>query len=145
MPEPWFLTLQRWGVGGGEEQTWPVVSVDTVIEAVRALADEQNAMLTLSHDPEAYEYWLGVNASDGQFYVSVQLDENTALDLVGNPQATGMVPYVRGGQLVSHPRKYLVTLDQAVAAATEFYHTGTINPTKAAWERQGPGSAWDEV
>jgi len=131
--------LERWGgPNGDEEQSLAINDEEQLISAIKALTDEHSAILTIEKEDD----WLAINASKGIFSVSVQFGES-AYDLVGDAAATGMIPYVRGGQLVTHPRRYLVSLEQALVAALQFFRTGVVD-TSSGWDRYGPNSAWAE-
>jgi hypothetical protein len=114
------------------------VGEEELIEAIQALPAEQSAILFIEEGSNL----LGVNASEGMFSVGLMFDEEAAFDLVGDATATGHIPFVLGGQLVPHPRRYLVGLEQAQAAALEFFRTGTVDVARGGWDRQGPDSPW---
>ncbi len=142
----WVVTLERWGSGYGQEREVSPSS-QALVETVRAVAGERSAILAIGVGGEAVEetdWWLGVNASDGLFSVSAQLGEGVALDFVGDPSATGTVPFVLGGQTTPYPRRYLVSLQEALDAALEFFHTGTVDVESRRWDRQGHGDACEQ-
>jgi hypothetical protein len=135
-----ILQSERWGAPYGyKERTWSTAHEAEVIEAIQDLANEQSGTLAI----EAGDDWLAVYTNEGQFSVGVQFGEE-AFDLVGDATATGSAPFVLGGQLVPHPRRYLVSHEQAQAAALEFFRTGTVDVAGGAWDRQGPNSPWEE-
>jgi hypothetical protein len=129
--------LQRWGTHE-QEREWLPTSDEDLIQAVGTLASEFSAILVIEW---AYDHWLAINASDELFSVSVQLNEG-AFHLIGNPAGTGKIPFILGGQEIPHPRRYLVSLEQARAASLEFFWTGTVDVANGTWERQGPQDAW---
>lgn len=131
------VRLESWGGPHGDvEQVLAIETKEELIDAIQALTNEHSAILTI----EAGDDWLAIDSSNGLLAASVQLAEH-AFDLVGDAAATGTIPYVRGGQLVTNPRRYLVNLEQTLAAALQFFCTGAVAVT-SGWDEQGPDSAW---
>jgi hypothetical protein len=95
-------------------------------------------------DPEKVGYpvipWLAVSTSRGMVAVSTEPTRDHFYDLVGDPSASGKVPIVIGGQEGDYPRKLLVSVEQAEAAAMEFFRTAAADVEGGSWEPQS--SAW---
>lgn len=138
-----IVHVARWGAPYGyEESSFIPQTADDLVAAIQALTHEPGAELIIREHEEENWPLLTISASDGRFSVGYQASETVAFDLIGDPKATGAVPFVLGGQLVSHPRRSIVTLDPTVATALEFLRTGTVDVTQPVWERYGPTSAW---
>ena len=142
------LTLQRWGPDRAEEQRLPATEA-TLAGALRAMADDRSAMLEV----RVGRWLLLVSASTGRFSVCAVLGEGcyeedsypvalASFDLVGDPHATGVVPLVLGGQEMDYPRRYVVSAEQALAAASAFLREGAVQPSAGRWEQHDARSAW---
>jgi hypothetical protein len=97
--------------------------------------------INIGSDPEEVGYpvipWLAVSASRGQLVVETQLGWDDFYDLVGGGSATGKVPFSHGGDVeVPIPRRLLVSVEQAEAAALEFFRTATVDVEGRSWQPQ---------
>ncbi len=133
------LRLERWQ-GQREERELSPATAEVLRVTISDMADEKSATLSM----EAGGRTLLVNASRGAFAVTALLGEDDFYDLVGDTSATGTLPILVGGQSTEYPRKYLVSVEQALVAALEFMHTGTVTVDGGRWDRQGSGSAWEQ-
>jgi hypothetical protein len=68
-----------------------------------------------------------------------------ALELVGDRQARGEVPYVIGGQEAPLPARYIVGVEQALRAAEGFFETGAVDAAGGDWDRDRVNDAWTEA
>ncbi len=115
-------------------------------EAIRAMHEgnlDASLWIYIGGDPEKVGYpvipWLALSTSRGMISVNTQLGRDDIYDLVGDPSASDTVPLVIGGQEAPFPRRLLVSIEQAEAAALEFFRTGTVDVEDGSWERQSSG------
>jgi hypothetical protein len=118
-------------------------SPQALSEAIRAMHEgklDASLFINIGGDPEKVGYpvipWLAVSTSRGMISVSTQLGWDDFYDLVGDASATETVPFVIGGQDAPFPRRLLVSVEQAEAAALEFFRTATVDVEGGGWERQ---------
>ncbi|HEX2911408.1 MAG TPA: hypothetical protein VH186_11400 [Chloroflexia bacterium] len=84
-----------------------------------------------------------VSASQGNFAVSLLLDEANFYDLAGNPMATGVISFKIGGQETPFPRKYLVDLEQVLEVSRDYLRIGEAILLKYSWDnQQDHDNAW---
>ena len=78
--------------------------------------------------------WLSVTASDGRFALTVQISEDEWAHLVGDASAEGEAEFAHGGQPAEWPRRFLVGIDDAIAAARHYVvQADLLNPSR--WSR----------
>ena len=123
------------------------MSHQALSEAIRAMHEgnlDASLWIYIGGDPEKVGYpvipWLAVSTSRGMVAVSAEPTRDHFYDLVGDPSASGKVPIVIGGQEGDYPRRLLVSVEQAEAAAMEFFRTATVDVEGGSWEPQS--SAW---
>jgi immunity protein Imm1 of predicted polymorphic toxin system len=122
-------------------------SPQALSEAIRAMHEgnlDASLWIYIGGDPEKVGYpvipWLAVSTSRGMVAVSAEPTRDHFYDLVGDPSASGKVPIVIGGQEGDYPRRLFVSVEQAEAAAMEFFRTATVDVEGGSWEPQS--SAW---
>lgn len=138
MAANWALRLERWQ-GLHEERELSPATAEVLRVTISNMADEKSVTLSVEAEGRA----LLVNASRGAFAITALLGQNDFYDRVGDTSASGTLPLLIGGQSTEYPRKYLVSVEQALVAALEFMHTGTVTVDSGKWDRQGSGSAWE--
>lgn len=142
MNTPYRLQLERWsGPNGDEQRSFSPRDEDELVAIVRMLHHETTATLFIEHGDD----WLVIDTSDSRFSVAVQLDSR-AYTMIGDATAIGSVPFVSGGQLVTHPRRYLVAFAQAQHAALIFFRTGMLDSAVAwdIWDPLNPDPIWND-
>jgi hypothetical protein len=121
-------------------------------ETIQAMATERDAILSISDaDKETDEGLeegppaLLIGASGGSYTATALLGEDDFFDLIGNPAAIGMVTLMLGGQERPYPKKYLVTMEQALKIALGYFERGAISLDLNEWDsQQSPSNAWDQ-
>ena len=116
------------------EQTLRAMATDEGAELVIYLAERVTSDGYVEDGPPTFF----IGAYDGQYIVSYWKDAGTKYTLIGDLIAQGEVDLPIGGQGGMWPRKHIVGVEQAVAAALEYYGTGTIDSASGKWEI----SAW---
>jgi hypothetical protein len=142
MTQQRWVDLQRW-VEGGRVRPLPP-GPEAIADALHQVAGDWSVELIVEvGDPRLRDRSPGnpkliVSACEGRF-AAAALDvgaEGALYHLVGDQDGVGEVPFTFGGQRGgSWPRRYLVTLDRAVAVAQEFLVTGTVEGSTGAWDR----------
>jgi hypothetical protein len=104
-------------------------------EAIQSMGDQESTMLTIEAERLVGRgRALIVGASKGAFTATALLSRDDFYDLVGDPAATGTVPLKLGGQEAPFPRRLLVRVEQAEAAALEFFRSATVDVEGRSWE-----------
>ncbi|WP_329520861.1 hypothetical protein [Spirillospora sp. NBC_01491] len=85
---------------------------------------------------EILEAGLIIGASRGH-HTAVAMNGDDWMVLVGDPGATGEVELNLGGQPAGHPRRRIVSEEDATAVALEFAVTGGLDFSRGAWESPG--------
>jgi hypothetical protein len=116
-------------------------------EAIRAMHEgnlDASLFIYIGGDPDKVGYpvtrWLAASTSRGMIAVSTQLGWDDYWDLVGDASAMDKVSLAIGGQDAPFPRRLLVSVERAQAAALEFFRTATVDVEGGSWER--PSSGW---
>ena len=74
-----------------------------------------------------------VGGGAGRYVVTAWMADGQPCDLVGDPQATGEIPMVVGGQLSSQPGRYIVAGDLVLKVTRYFSRTGHMDDEET-WE-----------
>lgn len=118
-------------------------SSEELSKALQAMHEgnlDASLWIYIGGDPEKVGYpvipWLAVSTSRGMILVNAEPTLDDFYDLVGDASATGKVPLVIGGQEAPYPRRLLVSVEQAKAAALKFFQTPTVDVERGGWERQ---------
>ncbi|WP_327129987.1 Imm1 family immunity protein [Streptomyces sp. NBC_01727] len=115
------------------------ISVREVMSAFDAVRRTESATLTFwrHHEDEMPNYEQGldliIGVSRGCYMATAADGDGDWLELIGDPCATGEVELVVGGQSAGHPRRQLVTEEDAMAVAVEFTTTGELNFASRQW------------
>jgi hypothetical protein len=126
------ITVERWVLPYSyEERSLFLASSNELLAAIRNLETEERASVHLEID----DRYLIIDISAARFAVWLQLAEGEYFNKVGDADATDTIPFVRGGQLIDWPSRYLVSLNEALDAAQEFFNTHTIRIADKGWEK----------
>jgi hypothetical protein len=127
------VTLDDWELG---ERDKPVSADPGSVEAViREIEPRWSADLFLLADADDVgnaSRWLGVTASSGRYTVLAQLGEGGPwMHLVGDAAADGEMEFAHGGQPAPWPRRFCVTVEDAVAVARHYaVTTELLDPSR---------------
>jgi hypothetical protein len=142
MSEQRVVVLENWEPSY-ERRELSLTDPETLSEAIRSMGDQESTTLTIEAERGSLEGGgraLIVGASKGAFTATALLGRDDFYDLVGDPAATGKVLIKLGGQEAPFPRRLLVSVEQAEAAALEFFRAATVDVEGGSWEPQS--SAW---
>ena len=123
--------VQHWSGSDHAEELLPISTAPELEAAIRRLSDAESATLTL----EAADKSLLIAASKGDYCATAILGFDDLFDMVGDAAQSGTIGFVQGGQEVDLPRTQLLTVEQAIAAAKEFFETGGVN-VERHWQKQ---------
>lgn len=148
MAKKWVVSLEIWNNPSPKAIK---IEQSTLEKVIRSLSSEKCADLLIDDvkDDSGDGFVEGfptfiINACEGKYSVSALLDEDNCYDLVGDPAATGLIDFLIGGQETPLPRKYLVSMEQAIAAANAYLEVGEAIITKYSWDsQQDSHSAWN--
>jgi hypothetical protein len=123
------LSEYVWRRGPVESQTATWSDVEA---AIRRLDGETYSSVMLERDSM---HWIGIaGGNDGRYFVSTWDDEtNGGYVALSNPDTTGTIDVVIGGQAVDRPARWIVTQDEAVSAARAYFESGRLSPA-LKWE-----------
>jgi hypothetical protein len=143
MGEEWVVKLEFHEDSTLYERPTSPTSPTELSKAIQAMHEgnlDASLWIYIGGDPEKVGYpaipWLAVSTSRGMIAISAEPTRDDFYDLVDDASATGKVPLVIGGQEAPYPRRLLVSVEQAEAAALEFFQTGTVDVEGGGWERQ---------
>jgi len=111
---------------------------ETVEATIRQIAGRSCADLFFYPDAADVGWsggrWLAVTASGGQFAVTAQLGEGEWAHLVGDACAEGEAEFAHGGQPATWPRRFLVSIEDAIAAARHYVvDADLLDPSRWSW------------
>lgn len=118
----------------------PDPEIGQIETAIRRLDGNGRSLVILSADNGISMGVGGGNA--GKYYVSITYDDGDGgnyvarpSNVVSNPNRTGIIPIVIGGQAVEHSLDDLIDLDDALRATTIFATRGIRDPI-LRWEAE---------
>ena len=148
VPEERVVQLEFYEDSASYEGSRSPASPEELSEAIRGMSKANlyaSLFINIGGDPEEVGYpvipWLAVSASRGLLAVETQLGWDEFYYLVGDASAKGKVSFSHGGDVeVPVSRRFMVSVEQAEAAALEFFRTATVDVEGGSWER--PSSGW---
>lgn len=97
--------------------------------AIARLDGQQTTALTITVGGSL----LLVGGGAGRYRVTAWLADSQPCELVGDPQATGEIPMIVGGQLAPQPARHIVASDRVLKVARYFSETGHMDDEEV-WE-----------
>lgn len=132
--------LEKWD-GSHESYDLSVRDAKDLEEVIRAISADKSAMLSIETASESAK--LIINANSGKFALSALLGQDDFYDLIGDANATGKAPFMIAGEFINFPLKFVVTADQALAAAVEFFNNNTLDISKN-YRKQEDFAEWSQ-
>ena len=125
-----IVWIEKWDGPSHSEEQVQLTAAEGVEEVLETLRDCGSGTLSIAVGEKS----LIVAASKGRFTACALLGDDGVWDRLSGG-SDGTVPFIEGGQSVELPKQHLLSFAQALAAAKEFYRTGTVGIGEG-WERQ---------
>jgi len=121
------LTICEWSPAAKRDEVISDPSWSDIETAIRLLDNEARNDIYLKPLNSTQETFLGVGGGKGRYIVHGS-EDGRRFPILGNPAGTdNLVSLCVGGQRGEYPCRWIVELEQTLAAVRKFYDAGTFD------------------